>query len=55
MTRKGPNSTARMIAAGIEPMQLPKQPRLVVFWEQVGDAAPQPVAVLIDAPAADPA
>lgn len=40
-----------MIAAGLEPMPVPKNPRLVVFWEQANPAAtPQPVAVLIDAP-----
>ena len=47
---QGAEFDSALIAAGIEPMALPKQPRLVIFWEQVGAASPQPVAVLIDAP-----
>jgi large repetitive protein len=39
-----------MRAAGLEPMPVPKSPRIVVFWEQANPAAtPQPVAVLVDA------
>ena len=39
-----------MITAGLEPMPVPREPRLVIFWEQANPAAtPQPVAVLIDA------
>ena len=33
--------------AGVEPMPVPKQPRVVVWWEQPG-ATPQPVAVMVD-------
>ena len=36
-------------AAGIEALGVPERARVVVFWSQVGAAAPQPEAVLIDA------
>ncbi|MCB5185576.1 hypothetical protein LG201_10215 [Methylobacillus gramineus] len=39
-----------MATASLEPMPVPKSPRIVVFWEQASPAAiPQPVAVLVDA------
>ncbi|MBU1378540.1 MAG: hypothetical protein KKE02_15335 [Alphaproteobacteria bacterium] len=47
---QGPELDQAMITAGLEPMPIPKAPRIVVFWEQVGAGAPQPVAVLVDAP-----
>ncbi len=47
---QGPELDQAMIAAGLEPMAVPKDPRIVVFWEQPNPAnPPQPVAVLIDA------
>lgn len=36
-------------AHGIEPLSVPDKPRLVIYWQQQGDALPQPAAVLIDA------
>lgn len=47
---QGAEFDSALIAAGLEPMAVPRQPRLVVFWEQAGAGPPQPVAVLIDAP-----
>ncbi|KMN81098.1 hypothetical protein VK98_15360 [Chromobacterium sp. LK11] len=48
---QGPELDQAMMAAGLEPMPVPKDPRIVVFWEQANPAAtPQPVAVMIDAP-----
>ena len=38
-----------LLAHHLEPLGPPEQPRVVVFWEQVGSAAPQPVAVMVDA------
>ncbi len=35
------------INAGLEPPELPDQPRLVVYWETVG-GTPQPAAVIVD-------
>ncbi|MET0251572.1 MAG: hypothetical protein ABW203_05270, partial [Novosphingobium sp.] len=47
---QGPELDTAMIGAGIEPLPVPKDPRIVVFWEQANpQATPQPVAVLIDA------
>jgi large repetitive protein len=47
---QGPELDQAMIAAGLEPMTVPKSPRIIVFWEQANPAAiPQPVAVMIDA------
>ncbi len=46
---QGPELDQAMIDAGLEPMPIPKTPRIVVFWEQAGAAPPQPVAVLVDA------
>lgn len=39
-----------LIAAGLEPMPVPKAPRIVVFWESGPGGVPQPAAVLVDAP-----
>lgn len=36
-----------MIAAGLEPMNVPQAPRIVVFWEAAAPH-PQPAAVLVD-------
>jgi hypothetical protein len=36
-----------LMAAGLEPLPVPKFPRVVVFWQTAGPA-PQPAAVLID-------
>jgi hypothetical protein len=33
----------------LEPLGVPDQPRVVVFWQQTGNAAPQPAAIMIDA------
>jgi hypothetical protein len=38
-----------LLAAGLEPLGPPDEPRVVVFWEQAGSGLPQPAAVLIDA------
>jgi hypothetical protein len=38
-------------ARGIEPLGAPDAPRVLVFWSQAGDDAPQPEAVLVDASA----
>lgn len=43
---EGSDFDAEIIAAGIEPLEVPDQPRLVVFWETTG--IPQPAALLID-------
>lgn len=37
-----------LIAAGLEPPELPDRPRLVVYWQQTGGGDPQPAAVMID-------
>ena len=38
-----------MIAAGLEPMKVPSQPRILIFWQQASPASdPQPAAVMID-------
>lgn len=40
-----------MIDAGLEPLPVPDRPGQTVFWEQPNsNAAPEPVAILIDAP-----
>jgi hypothetical protein len=36
-----------LMAAGLEPLPVPKFPRVVVFWQTAGPA-PQPAAVLVD-------
>lgn len=47
---QGPELEQAMAAAGLEPMPVPQQPRVIVFWEQADPTAtPQPVAVLVDA------
>ncbi len=33
----------------LEPLGVPDQPQVVVFWQQVGAADPQPAAIMIDA------
>ena len=38
-----------LLAHHLEPLGPPEQPRVVVFWEQVGSALPQPAAVMVDA------
>lgn len=43
---EGSEFDAELIAAGLEPLEVPDQPRLVVFWETLG--VPQPAAVIID-------
>ena len=35
--------------AGIEPMPVPDQPRVIVWWEGAAGATPQPTAITIDA------
>jgi len=45
---QGNQLDAAMIAAGLEPMGVPTAPRIIVFWETVGNT-PQPAAVLVDA------
>ncbi|MCM8564472.1 DUF6603 domain-containing protein [Thauera linaloolentis] len=48
---QGPELDSALIAAGLEPMPVPDQPRIVIFWAQANAAAqPAPVAVMIDAP-----
>lgn len=34
---------------GFEPLPVPDRTQIVVFWEQIGNALPQPAALLIDA------
>lgn len=48
---QGPELDQALIAAGLEPMPVPDDPRIVVFWEQgaAPGSVPQPVAVLVDA------
>lgn len=46
---QGPELDDQFRAQGLEPLGLPEAPRVVVFWQQQGNAAPQPAAVLIDA------
>lgn len=47
---QGPELDQALIAAGFEPMPVPKDPRIIVFWEQAGPGAtPQPVALMVDA------
>lgn len=43
---EGSEFDAEIIAAGLEPLEVPDRPRLVVFWETTG--VPQPAAVIID-------
>jgi hypothetical protein len=46
----GPELDEALIAAGLEPMPVPKASRIVVFWEQAAPGAPpQPAALLVDA------
>ena len=37
-----------LMGAGLEPLPVPKFPRVVVFWQTSGGGPPQPAAVLID-------
>ncbi|RZS58596.1 hypothetical protein [Sphaerotilus mobilis] len=46
---EGAEIDEQLRAKGIEPLGLPTQPRIVVFWSQAGSSPPQPEAVLIDA------
>lgn len=47
---QGPELDQALISAGLEPMAVPKKPRIIVFWEQVDPlVTPQPVALMIDA------
>lgn len=47
---QGPELDQALIGAGLEPMAVPKSPRIIVFWEQADAlATPQPVALMIDA------
>jgi hypothetical protein len=47
---QGAELDTALMAAGLEPLPVPKYPRVVVFWEQASPAAtPQPAAVMIDA------
>ena len=43
---EGSQFDSEIIAAGIEPLEVPDRPRLVVFWETAG--VPQPAAVIVD-------
>jgi hypothetical protein len=43
---EGGQFDAEIIAAGIEPLEVPDQPGLVVFWDTT--PVPQPVAIIID-------
>lgn len=47
---EGAELDASLIGAGLEPMPVPQRPKVTVFWEQEGSNAPEPVALLIDAP-----
>jgi hypothetical protein len=47
---EGAELDAALIGAGLEPLPVPRRPRIVVFWQQASPAdTPQPAAVLIDA------
>ena len=46
---QGPELDAQLMAHGIEPLDVPDQPRIVVFWATPPVGLPQPAAVLIDA------
>lgn len=47
-TPKGSQLDRALVNAGLEPLPVPKVPRVVVFWE-TGGTSPQPAALLIDA------
>lgn len=44
---EGNEFDTKIIEAGLEPLELPDHPQLVVFWETL--ETPQPVAIMIDA------
>lgn len=46
-TPQGSELDQDFITAGLEPMEVPHDPRLVVFWET--SATPQPAAIIVDA------
>ncbi|RAP77725.1 hypothetical protein [Paenibacillus montanisoli] len=45
---EGNEFDSKMIEAGLEPLEVPDHPELVVFWE-TSSAAPSPAAIMIDA------
>uniref|UniRef100_A0AAN0MJK1 Uncharacterized protein n=1 Tax=Yoonia rhodophyticola TaxID=3137370 RepID=A0AAN0MJK1_9RHOB len=49
---EGAELDAALLGAGLEAMPIAEAPKTTVFWEQADpDSPPQPVAILIDAPA----
>lgn len=46
---QGPELDDQLRAQGIEPLTVPDKPRITVYWQQQGNALPQPAAVMIDA------
>ncbi|MBD1874505.1 hypothetical protein H6F75_13515 [Nodosilinea sp. FACHB-131] len=46
---QGPELDEQLRSHGLEAMPAPTRPRIITFWEQVGNNPPQPTAVLVDA------
>lgn len=46
---EGAEFDTALINAGLEPMAVPREPRVIIFWEQSGaNGIPQPTGVLLD-------